>query len=380
MAGDAVRTGPVPRLRVVEVVHGLGAGGLERALVERLRHAPPGIETLVLSTCPAVDTLADEVGDAGARVIRLALPGWRARGDLVRRIDSLDADVVVVHTPRNTVQLLGGPNRPTAPVVTVLHNVPASPRRVLEPTLHLVLTRLNPHARLGIAVSERAARGHQASGLPDVVVVYPGVRERTCPVPSTGDGPWPPDVRVRVLVAGRMVAEKRPTLVVDAVAHCARELRRSGVHVVFVGEGPRRAAAEGAARRRGVTDLITFHGQVHRMQPVFEQADVVVIASRYEGGPLTLHEGLVHGCRIVSTDVGVARESLSTDPGHRLLATVTTSAQLAAALIDTTLQGPVLPAEREARCLRHVDRTSARATPAFYATLARVVDAGARVP
>jgi glycosyltransferase involved in cell wall biosynthesis len=69
-------------------------------------------------------------------------------------------------------------------------------------------------------------------------------------------------------------------------------------------------AGDGVIQRRaaelGLSQQIRFHGFLphHEMRPYFEAADVLVLTSRYEAGPLVVLEAAVAGVPSVGTNVG----------------------------------------------------------------------------
>jgi len=86
------------------------------------------------------------------------------------------------------------------------------------------------------------------------------------------------------------------------------ELKKQGVPFIFDSIG--RDTLGGAVQRRcaelGLSDQVTFHGmQTHAGQRGwFEAADLLVISSRHEGGPLVVQEAGVTGVPTVGTAVG----------------------------------------------------------------------------
>jgi len=73
-------------------------------------------------------------------------------------------------------------------------------------------------------------------------------------------------------------------------------------------------AEDGAMQRRaaelGLADRVRFHGFMHHhlMRPFFEAADLLVLTSRYEAGPLVVMEAAVAGVPTIGTNVGYLAE------------------------------------------------------------------------
>src|SRR5919106_1206093 len=81
-----------------------------------------------------------------------------------------------------------------------------------------------------------------------------------------------------------------------------------GATLVFVGDGPARGALE---QRAGPG--VVFAGSTDSVRPWLAAADVVVVASRWEGMSLTMLEAMACERCVVSTDVPGAREALTAD-------------------------------------------------------------------
>jgi glycosyltransferase involved in cell wall biosynthesis len=78
-------------------------------------------------------------------------------------------------------------------------------------------------------------------------------------------------------------------------------------HLVLVGDGPGRAAAQAAAPAS-----VTFTGARDDAAEFFAAADVVAVPSRWEGGPLVPLEAMATGRPVVGFDVAGMRHSVGT--------------------------------------------------------------------
>ena len=65
----------------------------------------------------------------------------------------------------------------------------------------------------------------------------------------------------------------------------------------------------------GVSDRVTFLGQLSDVVRVYADSDVVLCVSRYESFGLYLVEAALAGCAVVATPVGIAPELLVLDQG-----------------------------------------------------------------
>lgn len=120
--------------------------------------------------------------------------------------------------------------------------------------------------------------------------------------------PWLNDTsRPVVLSVGRLEKEKDHTTLLKAFARASRSCN---ARLIVLGEGSRRAALEKLAQDLDIADRVDFPGFSPKPHMFMSRSNLVVLSSIYEGAPLALIEALVSGCRIVSTNVGGAREIL----------------------------------------------------------------------
>jgi glycosyltransferase involved in cell wall biosynthesis len=85
-------------------------------------------------------------------------------------------------------------------------------------------------------------------------------------------------------------------------AACEVLQRNRDVTFVVVGDGDLRKSLEEQTRSLGIEGNVRFTGHCHEIVPLYLLMDIVVIASLFEGGPLTLFEAMAAGCAVVSTD------------------------------------------------------------------------------
>jgi glycosyltransferase involved in cell wall biosynthesis len=110
-----------------------------------------------------------------------------------------------------------------------------------------------------------------------------------------------------VLSVGRLEKEKNIELMLQAFK-IIRE-RDKKAKLIVVGEGRERQNLENMARSLNLNDVV-FMGAVDyaRMADVMNTADVFILTSMYESGPIVAEEALACGLPLVSVDVGRIRE------------------------------------------------------------------------
>jgi glycosyltransferase involved in cell wall biosynthesis len=311
--------------RVLQVL-GPSTGGIRRYvafLTERLQDRGWHVETAgpagVLDGVAQLDHVVPIAG--GPRPLQI--PG--AVGAL-RRLGGR-FDVVNAHglTAGWLAALARGRRRQPRLVVTVHNVVLDDAAGRMAPVLRALERRLPGRADRVIAVSEAIA---SYLGAPNVVTVG-------------AIGPPPTPTRTRADVRASLAVAER-SLLVAAVArlHPQKGLDvlldavPSVPHATFAiaGEGPSEAALRQQATRLGIGDRVRFAGPMNGAD-LLNAADLVVIPSRWESGPLVLNEALALGRPVVSTPVGMVPEVI-TDGETGWLVPIGDPTALAAALAD----------------------------------------------
>lgn len=354
-------------LRVAEVISGLGRGGAEVALVRRTRFRPDEVKVKVYSTQPSLDELVAPL--TALADYKPAVSRWRGRR-LWRQITTSGADVVVVHNPIETCVLLASRRRHDPPLVVVAHLDVTSPNRHIAPVLDAAMRLLNRRAMLHIAVSPDAAAGAQCRGARRVETMLLGAEVDESAVPVNL---WSEDTGVRFLFVGRFVQQKNLIGLVSAVGSVQEDLRSARAGFVFVGYGPQQDLLQRHIAASGVEDLVTLHQALPDASGAYKAADWFVVSSHNEGGPLTLVEALLSGCRVLSTPVGIAAMVLDADHESVLLRDSSVST-IACGLVTAARAGVPGTAERSRR-IREAQRWHARpAAERFYERLRAVAE------
>lgn len=114
---------------------------------------------------------------------------------------------------------------------------------------------------------------------------------------------YPPS-SVRLLSVGRLVEQKGFDRMLTTLAHPS--LRALTWHWLIVGEGPERSALEQSIAAYGLTQRVRLLGAAPA-HGLFEQADLVLCPSRYEGAPLVPQEALREGAPVLLSAIPVHR-------------------------------------------------------------------------
>jgi glycosyltransferase involved in cell wall biosynthesis len=116
--------------------------------------------------------------------------------------------------------------------------------------------------------------------------------------------------RTVLVASGRLAARKANDVLLRAYARALPGAK--GVHplLVFLGDGPERKRLEQLAVELGIADDVRFEGFVDDVPRWLGAADALALASRIEGLPNALLEGLASGLACVGTRIGGGEEAI----------------------------------------------------------------------
>ncbi len=198
------------------------------------------------------------------------------------------------------------------PYLSEIHHVPGHPRPAsLRERIDLPLNQIYARFAARHAVAIRVVNRVE---MPALLRSF-GVPERKIRViPSLyldteAFRPRAVDKRYDVVACGRLVANKRFDIVIDAIKRLANQGRE--ISLLLIGDGPlREKLLEQAATAgvRGQITHVTFLPTVADLADAYASARVLVCASSSEGGPRVTCEAMACGVPVVSTPVGIMTE------------------------------------------------------------------------
>lgn len=117
-----------------------------------------------------------------------------------------------------------------------------------------------------------------------------------------------PQFKKIILMASRLEPEKNISLAVDVMPHILKEMPDIGL--VIVGEGSQSKELADRTRKIGISKYVVFEPWVNKdvLYSYYKTADVFLNTSFFEGYGMTIVEASAAGIKVISTDVGVARE------------------------------------------------------------------------
>ena len=121
----------------------------------------------------------------------------------------------------------------------------------------------------------------------------------------------------RVGLVGRMAPEKGIDIFLRAASQVLTEYPTT--QFIVVGDGPDRSALEQLRTTLGLDDKVSLPGQRGDMPDFYASIDLLVSASRQEGLPMALLEGMASGLPVVATAVGQVPQIIDTDSVGRVV-------------------------------------------------------------
>jgi len=143
-----------------------------------------------------------------------------------------------------------------------------------------------------------------------------------------------PSEDINILSVGDLTPQKDYPTLIDAAARLVTLFRAQARRITFsiAGSGSERHALEALLRDRGLEGDVHLLGTRRDVAALMAKADLLVLASRYEGLPITLIEAAMSALPAVATDVGGSGEVVE-DGQTGLLVPVGSSKAIAEAVV-----------------------------------------------
>lgn len=140
-----------------------------------------------------------------------------------------------------------------------------------------------------------------------VPIVYNGIDLDRC-IPKSN---YMPNEELIFLHVGRFADVKNHPMLIDAFSELVK--MRPDVKLWLVGDGPNIDMIKGKVSELRLEEHVEFWGLQPDVFKFFEEADVFVLPSIYEGMPMTLIEAMGSGMPIIASDVGGIPSMLNND-------------------------------------------------------------------
>ncbi len=115
-----------------------------------------------------------------------------------------------------------------------------------------------------------------------------------------------PQFKKIILMASRLETEKNLEMALEAMKIVTAQIPDSGL--IILGSGTLDSKLKSMAYRLKISSQTAFVGWQTDTIPYYKGCDIFLVTSWYEGYGMVFKEAQAGGCKIVSTDVGIARE------------------------------------------------------------------------
>lgn len=300
-------------MRILYVINGFDPGGAEHGLLTLVENgAFEGHDLRVLALCRGRGDLAERVAAALGKRVQFVTNGDTltrracAAGffSILRAAFSFRPQKMVLSLKQaNVVGRLAAMLLPRLTCVAFEHIAEYRARRfqrLYGPLLRLLSTRVDEVwadcAETLVETRRYFVRRRRAGHVIPLFV-------------AEGQGPFKTDYALgsplRLAAAGRLVAHKNLTLMVDALA-TLREHVDAALDVY--GDGPEKEAIETLIVQRGLEDRVTLHGYRADWVTQAAQADIFLNLSDVEGFCIVVAEAMLAGLPVIAVDIGGIRE------------------------------------------------------------------------
>lgn len=107
---------------------------------------------------------------------------------------------------------------------------------------------------------------------------------------------------INIINVARFNAVKNHITMIDAIAKARNTYPQ--LHMTFVGSGPLMQEAKEHVKDLALEDCFTFYGSSDNVFPLLNKADIFLLASVYEGIPMSIIEAMGTGLPVVASNVG----------------------------------------------------------------------------
>ncbi len=311
------------KLHVLHGVLSLEPGGLERVVVDLVRHSQPRGVAATVACLERFGRLASEVEATGSQVVCLnKRPGRTPQiiDEAKQLLAQLQPDVIHTHQI-GALWYLGQAAAPLGiPVIHTEHSdhIAHSRSWLQKLKVWMMWRRAAPLADRFCSVShdiDRTLRRFGAVPASKVQVVLNGIDLRAFDGPALGAeiraGLGIPAGSLVLGTVGRLVEVKRHDLLLRSFAALNAAGRHESTWLLIVGDGPERKRLEVLATSLGVRQRTVFAGFQPEPARFYQAMDLFVLSSRHEGLPLALLEAWASGLAVVASAVGAIPQTVT---------------------------------------------------------------------
>ena len=163
---------------------------------------------------------------------------------------------------------------------------------------HLYRWFLDAEAGVSKTITQKLQQEAKTGSITKQLYIPNGINLRI----KTSDEIPPREVIVKTLgTVGRLTEQKGSCYPIDAMSIVLRQLPE--LNLILVGDGELREELKAQAQKLGISERIYFTGLVDNVQYYYDQMDLFVSSSLWEGLPTVLMEAMAAGIPVVTTDI-----------------------------------------------------------------------------
>jgi len=299
-------------MRLLIFIYSMGNGGAERVSANLANYwAAKGWEVTIVTLSqqsldfyelhPAVKRIALELAGDSAGVLTGLWQNRRRVIALRRVLRQTQPDIALgMMATANVLLALAAWNLPALRTIGAERNHPPQlPLGHLWETLRRYTYRLLNAVTVQTVEGERWLKNHTHAQRVTVIpnaVTWPLSGQE----PRISPGALYQSERQLLLAVGRLEAQKGFDWLIEAFFNLAN--KHPDWDLVILGEGSLRATLDKQVRESGLEHRIFLPGRAGNIGEWYENADLYVMSSRFEGFPNTLLEAMAHGLAAVSFD------------------------------------------------------------------------------
>ena len=231
----------------------------------------------------------------------------QAYRQIVEKVKELQPELVHAHSFKAGIVARLAAKRASTPSIFTAHGwifTPGAPlmQRLIGYAIESILVKISTGVVVVSNFDEKLLDKIPGSGKTRRHVV----RNATAQIKANWEElPSASDKAVQLITVGRLTAVKNQQLLVNLMGSLPNE-----VTLTIIGDGPLRHFLQAEIERLGLESRVTLAGGVENVPQHLSQAQIFVLASKYEGLPLSILEAMSMGLPVVATDVGGVSEAV----------------------------------------------------------------------
>ena len=148
-----------------------------------------------------------------------------------------------------------------------------------------------------------------------------------------------PREKIKIICSGTLTKRKGQKIIVDALLNLGAKYYEK-FEILFFGDGPELNFIRDTICHNDLSTTIKLMGKSSNKNIINEMLNshIVILMSEDEGMPLSIIEGMMTGCAIISTDVGCIRDMITEECGYIIERDSQTLAMILSSLEISTIK------------------------------------------